>query len=191
MDMEISDLSQAKAIPFYIVESDRFRKVITLARTVGPDYCPPNRNMIGGELLDINWKSYRTKTTKGLMDKADVFGIVFLGDLDTIKGCPLINITASSFNFLVAVLGVKYCSKQLVQGNFISKRFSNRPLEQYDEKKSHTDMVLFYGASNIQKAGQILAASYPRITVLHGAKHMLSLLFSNIEKFPVIRVRQR
>ena len=51
-------------------------------------------------------------------------------------------------------------------------------------------MVFFDGASNVQKAGKILAASYPHITIFHGDDHVLSLSFSNIEKFPVIGVRQ-
>ena len=46
--MTIEDLSHAKAITFNIGKSDRFIKVITLERTVGPDYCPPNRNVIVG-----------------------------------------------------------------------------------------------------------------------------------------------
>ena len=105
--MAIANLSHAEYIPFNIVDIDIFRKVITLARKFGPDYCPPNCNIIGGELLDLNWKSYQTKTTKDLMDEADVFGPVFLRDSSTIKGRPLINIIASSFNVPVAVLGVK------------------------------------------------------------------------------------
>ena len=76
--MAIADLSHVEAIPFNIGESERFRKVTTLARTVGPDYCPPNRNMIGGEMLDLNWKSHRTKTTKDLMAEAEMSGLVFL-----------------------------------------------------------------------------------------------------------------
>ena len=69
--MELAELYHAKVIPFNIGESERFRKVITLAITVETDYCHPNRNMIGGELLYINWNSYQTKTTKDLMDEAD------------------------------------------------------------------------------------------------------------------------
>ena len=53
LDVAITDLSHSKAIPLNIGESDRFIEVITLAGTVGPYYCPPNRNMIGGELLNI------------------------------------------------------------------------------------------------------------------------------------------
>ena len=90
--MYIAYLSHDEAIPFNIRESDRFKKVINLARTFGPNFCPPNFNMIGGELLDINWNSYQTKTTKDLMAEAVVFGLVFLGDLVVIKGLPLINI---------------------------------------------------------------------------------------------------
>ena len=107
--MAIVDLYHAEDIPLNIGESERFRKVINLARTVGPGYCPPNCNIIGGELLDINWKSYQTKTTKNMMDEADVFGLVFLGDLAKIKGRPLINIIVSSFNVPVNVLGVENC----------------------------------------------------------------------------------
>ena len=37
------------------------------------------QSMIFGELLDINWKSYQTKTIKHVMTDADIFGLVFLG----------------------------------------------------------------------------------------------------------------
>ena len=193
--MAIAYLSHAEAILFNIGDSDIFIKLITLARTVGPDYFPPNCNMIGGELLDINWKSYQTKTTKDLMAEADVFGLVFLRYLSTIKVIPLINIIESSFNVPVAVLDVKDYSKHLSQvGNrdatFISEAF--RPyLEQYDEQKIRTDLDFFDSEFNIQKAGKIPAVSYPWITVLHGVKHVLSLFFYEIGKLLVIKVRQR
>ena len=85
MDMTIADLSHAETITFKIGEGDRFIKLITLSRTVRPHHCPPNCNMIVGDILDLNWKSYQTKTTKDLMTKADVFGLVFLGELARIK----------------------------------------------------------------------------------------------------------
>ena len=92
--MAILDLSHTEAIPLNIINSGRFKKVINLERRVGPDYCPPNFNTIGGELLDINWKSYRTKTTKYMMVEKYLFGLVFLVDLATIKGRPIISIIA-------------------------------------------------------------------------------------------------
>jgi hypothetical protein len=40
--------------------------------------------------------------------------------------------------------------------------------------------VFFDGASNVQNSGQILQAFNPRITVGHGAEHVVSLFFSDV-----------
>ena len=40
--------------------------------------------------------------------------------------------------------------------------------------------LFFNGANNIQNAGQILQAFNPRITVGHGAEHVMSLFFSSV-----------
>ena len=74
---------------------------------------------------------------------------------------------------------MKDCSKHLAQGGkkvatFISVAFKPYP-EQYYEKKSLTDLVFFDGSLRVQKAGQILAASYPQITVLRSDEHVLSI----------------
>ena len=47
-----------------------------------------------------------------------------------------------------------------------------------------TDVVFFDGASNVQKAGQVLQVTYPRIEVLHGAEHVVSLFFNDLFNFP-------
>ena len=39
------------------------------------------------------------------------------------------------------------------------------------------DLVLFYGATNVQNAGKIVAMRYPCITVLHGTEHVVTLFF--------------
>ena len=54
LEMNIADVSHAEATTFNIGDSNILRKVITFERRGGPDYCTPNRNMIGGELLDLN-----------------------------------------------------------------------------------------------------------------------------------------
>ena len=51
-----------------------------------------------------------------------------------------------------------------------------------------TDVVYFDGASNVQLAGRILEASYPRIEVLHGAEHVISLFFGDIFKLNIFNV---
>ena len=42
------------------------------------------------------------------------------------------------------------------------------------------DLVLMDGASNVQKGARILAIHYPCITVGHGAKHVVNLLFQDV-----------
>ncbi len=39
------------------------------------------------------------------------------------------------------------------------------------------DLDLFDGASNVVKASKILATHFPRISVVHGAEHVVSLFF--------------
>jgi len=48
------------------------------------------------------------------------------------------------------------------------------------KKPGLVDLVLFDGASNVVKAGKLLAINYPRITALHGAEHVVSLFFRDV-----------
>ena len=55
-------------------------------------------------------------------------------------------------------------------------------------------IVCFYGAKNVQKAGQIIAEKYPRVNVLHGVQHFVSLFFSEVAKInhvPVLIQKQK
>jgi hypothetical protein len=48
--------------------------------------------------------------------------------------------------------------------------------------------VLFDGASNVQNTGKLVSIAYPRITVVHGAEHVVSLFFKDIfTKMPVFQ----
>jgi hypothetical protein len=51
-----------------------------------------------------------------------------------------------------------------------------------------TDLFFFDGASNVQKAGRILAISCKTAHCLHGAEHVISLFFSDLAKLPQIKV---
>eukprot|EP00957_Ditylum_brightwellii_P039130 2958695-Ditylum_brightwellii.AAC.2 len=61
-------------------------------------------------------------------------------------------------------------------------------LELHDPHKILTDCVFFDEIINVQKAGQIIAAKYPQIHVLHGIAHKLVLFFSDLAKIPVIKI---
>jgi hypothetical protein len=60
-----------------------------------------------------------------------------------------------------------------------------------NQKTDHrgvVDLVLFDGASNGQNAGKLVSITYPRITVVHGNEHVVSLFFKDIfTKMPVFQ----
>jgi hypothetical protein len=52
-----------------------------------------------------------------------------------------------------------------------------------NQKTDHwgvVDLLLFDGASNVQNATKLASIIYPRITVVHGAEHIVSLFFKDI-----------
>ena len=84
------------------------------------------------------------------------------------------------------------CTRRLLEGQkkdgtFISSLFLPL-LERLDRLKERTDIAFFDGGSNFQLAGRIMQAVYPRITVVHGLEHVLSLVFEDIAKIEVVRV---
>jgi hypothetical protein len=58
-----------------------------------------------------------------------------------------------------------------------------------DPMKNKFDLFAVDGASNVQTAGQIVNAHFPRITTIHGSEHVVSLVFSDIARIPEIKVR--
>ena len=44
---------------------------------------------------------------------------------------------------------------------------------------------MFDGASNVQLAGELLKIHYPRISVMRGVEHTVSLFFNDVSKIPV------
>ena len=45
---------------------------------------------------------------------------------------------------------------------------------------------MFDGASNVQLAGKLLKIHYPKVSVMRGVEHTVSLFFNDISKIPVV-----
>ena len=62
------------------------------------------------------------------------------------------------------------------------------PNNQKTDHRGVVDLLLFDGASNVQNAAKLVSITYPRITVVHGAEHVVSLFFKDIfTKMPVFQ----
>jgi hypothetical protein len=185
LTMAIADLIHSHGLPFSLASSLKFRKMLTLAKNVGMDYRPPGRNAIGSTLLDLNYDLYKRNHHVVLMQDAEVYGIAFYGDGATVKKVPLLNALASCVYNTAICLEIVDCSGHMEEGGKKDAKYIAGQFIPYidaceSEKKNVVDLVLFDGASNVQAAGQVLVACYPRITVLHGAEHVISLFFSDI-----------
>ena len=55
-----------------------------------------------------------------------------------------------------------------------------------DPHKSIIDVIMFDGASNVQLAGELFKICYPKITVICGVEHTVSLFFNDVFKILVV-----
>ena len=187
LTMAIADLIHSCGLPFSLASHHKFQVLLNCAKNATTNYTPPGRNRVGGELLDLNYKLYKSETMKRLMKEADVYGITFFGDAATVKKAPLINILAASAHLPVACLRIVDCRGHLENdgqkdAGYITELFLPHITEAEEKSPQCTDLVIFDGASNVQKAGLLLEAKFPHLSVMHGAEHVISLFYSDVFK---------
>ncbi len=104
----------------------------------------------------------------------------------------LLNMLAMCGKAAPVVVSICDCTSHMVEGGkkdaeFIMEYFSDK-VDEFDPSGTLTDCFFFDGAANVQKAGAILCAKYPRAMSFHGGEHVLSLFFSDLAKVNPIRV---
>ncbi len=191
LTMAVADLIQSHGLPFSLASSPKFHNVLALAKTCSTKFQLPSRRRIAGELLDVNYEAYREKNMKLITLDCDVYGVAFFGDGATIKKVPLINCLVSGAHLPAACLEIVNCAAHLVEGGKKDAKYIAQRFHPYIEKleADHpgcVDLVLFDGASNVQKAGEILCTAFARMTVIHSAKHVLSL-FNDLFKIKQLK----
>ncbi len=194
MDIALADLTHSRILPFNFPEDMKMAKVLEIARTLPANYKPPGRHKISGMLLntlyDENWKSNMSSLLKESRD----FGLAVFGDGATIVKTPLINFLVAGVNNNFAQLDIVDCTEHCAATKKKDAKYIAtlaKPLikkieaetDQFGRNhKGVVDMVLFDGASNVQKGGEMICIAHPRITLVHGAEHVASLFFSDCFK---------
>jgi hypothetical protein len=113
-----------------------------------------------------------------------------LGDGATVRGMPLMNVLVSTPN-ACSVLDIIDCTDHMEVGGkkdakYIADVFGEH-IEALDPNGLHLNAILFDGASNVQKAGRVIEAKYPQVSVLHGIEHVISLFFSDVSRLSFVR----
>jgi len=157
------------------------------AKNIGKDYKLPTRQSIGGKYLDALYETYWKAQMDSLLIDVDVFGVTIFGDGATIKGNPLLNVLAAGVHNPFALLDIVDCTEHHANGgkkdaHYLAHDVIGPLIERMERHVAKSvghvvDLAFFDGASNVQNAGAILQSIYPRITVGHGAEHVVSLLF--------------
>jgi len=192
LEMAIADFFHSENIADAVVESPRFARLVRLCRLVGDDFVIPNRRKIGGELLDLNFQTTYKSNKEKLLKEARVFGLAFLGDGATIKRMPLMNVLAMTATVSPMTIAIQDCLAHMEEGGkkdavYVALLFEEK-VGKFDPQNKLTDVFFFDGASNVQKAGEVLMAKYPRSFSFHGGEHVVSLFFSSIAKLKPIKV---
>ena len=175
----------ANSLPFNIGECLLFKRYTRLVQNTGSDYSPPSRYEVGGSLLNATYDSYYEQEVAKLLDDVELYGITVYGDGATIKTTPLINILACSPGNPACVLDVIDCSNHMSDGGkkdakYIATETLKVIAKIENMAKRSIITIMFDGASNVQKAGEIMRQHCPSATVEHGAEHVVSLI---VEKF--------
>jgi hypothetical protein len=195
LTMAIADLIHSCGLPFSLASHHKFQRVLTYAKQAPKNYTPPNRNLVAGSLLDLNYDIYKNQTIEMLLKDADVYGITFFGDGATVRKSPLINILASSVHEPAGCLSIVDCTGHLQADGrkdaaYISSLFIPHITRMEEEIPKCTDLIIFDGAANVQKAGLLVETRFPHVSVIHGAEHVISLFYSDIfrlEEFDVLK----
>jgi hypothetical protein len=104
----------------------------------------------------------------------------------------LLNILAMFGACPPMTISIQDCTKHMAEGRkkdalYIADLFEEKVME-YNPLKTCTDVFYFDGASNVQKAGEVLMARFPCTFCFHRGKHVVSLFFSSIAKIKPVKV---
>ncbi len=115
-----------------------------------------------------------------------------MGNGATIHKMPLMNILALNGTTAPMTVLIHDCTKHMEEGGkkdapYIAELFEGKVME-YDPQQLCTDVFYFDGASNIQKAGEVLMAKFPGSFCFHGGEHVVLLFFLSIAKIKPVKV---
>ncbi len=163
-----------------------------MCRLVGEDFVVPNCKKNGGEILDVKYENTYSLNKTELLKEAKIFGFALMGNGTTIHKMPLMNILALNGTTAPMTVLIHDCTKHIEEGGekdarYIAKLFEGKVLK-YDPQLLCTDVFYFDGASNVQKAGEILMAKFHCSFCFHGGEHVVSLFFSSIAKIKPVKV---
>jgi hypothetical protein len=159
--------------------------MVSVLSKVGSNFEIPKQRQIGGLLLDLKFQTKYFHNKTNLLKSADVLGLGFLGNGATVKKMPLMNSTASCADTPPITISIHDYTKHMQEGGkkdatYVAGLFEDK-VREYDTNDTLTDAFFFDSASNVQKAGDILAAKFSHSFCFHGGEHVVPLFSINVK----------
>ena len=191
MDYIVTEFIVKGGRAFNTAEDPLFQKLLQKARFIAPSYKPPTRKRITGELMNTLYQRNYDDMVALLLKESEKYGVAIYGDGATISKTPFFNILGSGMHINNACLEIHDCTGRMASGGRKDAKYiaeiTGHHIDIISQRsKGHpVDLVIFDGASNVQKAGKLLEEKYPVISCIHGSEHVVSLFFSDIAKTPM------
>jgi hypothetical protein len=201
-DIAIADFIFSNGLLMSLVECAKFHKLIQSMRHIPSKYTPPYRKKMPGPLLDDIYQSTYGEQMRSLLKESKVFGIDLCGNGVTIQKVPMMIFLGSSPNNPFALLDIVDCTSEMAKGWKKDAKYiagllkpiiswieeTKDPNNQKTDHRGVVDLLLFDDAINVQNAAKLASITYPCITVVHGAEHVVSLFFKDtFTKMPVFQ----
>ncbi len=197
LEMAVADFFHCKNLPDRVVESNRFFKILDIAKTVGSGFTIPSGEKIRGEflftqsfvtyelttlfnsytceLLNLNFENTYHYNRIAIMDQASTFGLGWLSDGAIIWHMPLLNMMVTCDGARPVVTSTWDCTDHMSEGEKkdvvdITGIFQEKVNKSIPDGRK-TNIFIFDSTSNDQKAGQILWETFPSAYCVHGGKH--------------------
>ena len=116
LEMAIADFWNSDNLPDRAVESPWVKLILKYAKLVDQTFKVLSCKMIGGPLLDLNYKNCMALNKETILKEADVFGLAWLSDGATVARMPLINVLAMCANISPITVAITDCSEHISQG---------------------------------------------------------------------------
>ena len=132
-------------------------------------------------LLDNCFDNHIKNQHEKLLNGADIHGLHFQGDDETIKDTPLINILAGEVYLPVSVQNIVDCTGHITgdykkDDKFVADSLFD-PINDLDTENKLVDPYMFDEASVCRKAQNILKVFYPILSCIVGAEHTCHNVF--------------
>ena len=172
-------------VQFRFINDPEFREAVEYIATIHPDqwsWC--DRKELSGNILNDMYQTQLRESYDSLKKDCKTCGFCMMGDGATIKKVPLINIMAQAGGDHPLPLEIVDCSSRMASGKtkdayYISSLFQRHIII---IGKENGDLIIFDGASNVQKAGRLLSVPFPMLTCIHDPAHCIHLVFGDVFK---------